>query len=70
MVVRETEENATERHRYQRLGIFATFAIVLTPFYQLWMLCSHEWILLDGMGVVCEVCNHHGVIGVARMRIC
>jgi len=28
-----------------------------------------EWIALDGMGVVYEVCSRHGVIGAARMRM-
>ena len=26
-----------------------------------------EWIVLDGMGVVCEACSRHRVIGAARM---
>ena len=27
-----------------------------------------EWIVVDGMmGVVCEACSRHGVIGAARM---
>ena len=26
-----------------------------------------EWIVLDGMGVVCKVSSRHGVIGAARM---
>ena len=26
-----------------------------------------EWIVLDGMGVVCEACSRHGVIDAARM---
>jgi len=26
-----------------------------------------EWVVLDGMGVVCEACSRHGVIDAARM---
>ena len=26
-----------------------------------------EWIVLDSIGVVCEACSCHGVIGAARM---
>ena len=26
-----------------------------------------EWIVLDGMSVVCEACSRHGVVDVARM---
>ena len=26
-----------------------------------------EWIVLDGMGVVCEACSRHGIIGAAKM---
>ena len=26
-----------------------------------------EWIVVDGMGVVCEACSRHGVIDAARM---
>ena len=27
-----------------------------------------EWIVLDGVGALCEVCSRHGVIDAARMR--
>ena len=32
--------------------------------------CHREWIVVDGMGVLFEACNRHGVIDAAKMRIC
>ena len=33
-----------------------------------WMWCHLEWILRNGMSVLCEGCSRHGVIDAARMR--